>query len=574
MLLLKVVLAWAVLGVTAAAARSVAPATPFACGVWSGNVSATSASVVVRLNSAGQKVRLRASTEPDLTPAVWSSTAITTASAGNAVSLTVEGLIPDTDYYYGVEVDGVLRDEGASRGRLRTFPLGPGSFKIAFASCSDFRAADQSAFDAILAARPLLFIHMGDLHYSDTSSANPDDYRANYDAVLNQPNQAAMYRGVPLVYMWDDHDFCGNDSDVTSPGRAVARAVYQERTPHYPIAPAAGGTMAQAFTVGRVRIIVTDLRSAADPSTKKDDGAKTHLGIAQKNWFKQQLISARDAGFPLILWVCTNPWIGAGDAAHDTDNWSGYAAERTELANFIRDNRIQNLVLLSGDMHALAYDDGTHSDYATGGGAQLTVLHAASLTQNGSIKGGPYTSGPIPGGQQYGILEVYDRGGPSLACRFVGMHAHEGQKLSYIFSAAAPVATDLAIANTSTLTRLAAGDALVSGFVISGRVPRTILVRAVGPTLASYGITDPVMQPVLSLYHGATKMAASERWDASDDSASLLNDAFARAGAFPLNENGGDAALLLTLEPGAYSVRVKNAGPSAGATLVELYAVP
>lgn len=570
MLLRNVFLSW-VLGATIVAAQ---PMAPFASSVWSGNVTATSASVVVRLDSAGQKVRLHVSTEPDLNPAVLSGTATTAASSGNTVTLSVQGLVPDTDYYYGVEVGGVLRGEPVSRGRLRTFPLGRGSFKIAFASCSDFRAPDQSAFDAILAARPLLFIHMGDLHYSDTSTANPDDYRANYDAVLNQPNQGAMYRGVPVVYMWDDHDFCGNDSDATSAGREVARSVYKERAPHYPIASAAGGAMAQAFTVGRVRILVTDLRSAADPSSKKDTAAKTHLGIAQKNWFKQELISARDAGFPLILWVCTNPWIGVANSAADDDNWSGYATERAELADFIRDNRIRNLVLLSGDMHALAYDDGTHSDYATGGGAPLTVLHAASLTQNGSIKGGPYTSGAIPGGQQYGILEVYDGGGPSIACRFAGMHAHDGQKLSYIFSTSAAGSSNVAIANTSTLTRLAAGEALVTGFVISGSVPRTILVRAVGSTLASYGIADPVAQPVLSLQRGDTRLAANERWNEIEDATAVLNDAFGRAGAFPLNGNGGDAALLLTLDPGVYSVRAKNAGANAGTVLIELYNVP
>jgi phosphodiesterase/alkaline phosphatase D-like protein len=198
-----------------------------------------------------------------LKPALFSAIGTAAAAAGNTLTLTVQGLQPDTDYFYGVEVGGVLRTEPASRGRLRTFPLGTGSFKIAFASCSDYRVPNQSAFDAIAEERPLMFFHMGDLHYNDTDSTNPEDYRENYDAVLNHPVQSALYRNVALAYMWDDHDFSGNDSDTSAIGRDAARTVYRERTPHYPIA-AAGGTMAQSFTIGRVRVIMTDNRSDAE----------------------------------------------------------------------------------------------------------------------------------------------------------------------------------------------------------------------------------------------------------------------------------------------------------------------
>src|SRR3954469_2370662 len=116
---------------------------PFASSVWSGNVTPTSASVVVRLNSSSQKVRLDVSSNISLSTPILSSTATTAATAGNTVTLSVQGLQPDTDYYYGIEIAGALRTEPESRGRFHTFPLGRGSFRIAFASCSDFRMADQ-----------------------------------------------------------------------------------------------------------------------------------------------------------------------------------------------------------------------------------------------------------------------------------------------------------------------------------------------------------------------------------------------------------------------------------------------
>jgi hypothetical protein len=518
-------------------------------------------------------VRLQVSVNPSLTPAVFSSVVTTAASAGNTVTLSVQGLKPETEYFYGVEVGGVLRTETISRGRFRTFPLGRGSFKIAFSACGDFRKADQRAYDAIVAERPLLFIHMGDLHYMDTNSTNVEDHRANYDSVLNQPNQAALYRNMPIAYMWDDHDFCGNDSDGTAVGRDAARTVFRERTPHYPIA-SAGGTMAQAFTLGRARVIMTDLRSGSSPAAQRESASKSRMGSAQKAWFKQELISARDAGFPLVLWVSSHPWIMPAQLG--SDGWGGFATERTEIANFLRDNHITNVVMLSGDMHALAFDDGTHSDYATGGGAPIPVLQAAALTHTGAAKGGPFTGGPFLEGQQYGILEVFDTGGPSVACRFTGKRVGEGEKLSYIFSSSAAGGASTAMSNISMLARVSGGDdALTSGFVISGQNPRQVLVRAVGPSLSAFGLADALERPVLSVFQSNRLLVENGGWGLDADTITQLTAVFDRAGAFRFSEESSrDAAVVLTLQPGPYTMQVKSADGKAGAALLEVYDVP
>jgi phosphodiesterase/alkaline phosphatase D-like protein len=547
---------------------------PFIGGVWSGNVTPTSATVSVRLNTPGTRVRLQISQNENLSPAVFSSAVTTSATTGNTVKLTVQGLQPDTDYYYGIEVAGVLRPETVSRGRLRTFPLGRASFRLAFGSCGDFRHPDQRAYAAIMAERPLLFINIGDMHYSDTNSTVADEYRYNYDNILAHDVQGALYRNVPMAYMWDDHDFSGNDSDTNATGRDTARSVYRERVPHYPIA-SAGGAIAQAFTIGRVRVIMTDLRSASTSSWNKESPSKTKLGTAQKAWFKQELINARDSGFPLIVWVCTLPWISKAEVGDDS--WGGHATERTEIANFIRDNRITNLVLLSGDMHGLAFDDGTNSDYATGGGAPVTVLHAAALSSEPSAKGGPYAVGPIVGGQQYGILEVYDNGGPSVACRFLGTKVGEGRKLTQIFSGSVSGAKEQALVNISTLARItSASDSIVSGFVISGSSSRSVLVRAVGPTLSAFGVTDALKNPVLSVHQGERIVATNTAWSGATRAATQdLMDAFDRAGAFRLvDETSRDAALVVSLTPGAYTVQVKSGDGSPGAALLEVYDLP
>ena len=112
------------------------------------------------------------------------------------ISLDIAGLLPATDYNYGIEVDSVVRLENTSRGRFRTFPQGAGSFRLAFASCGDITDSDQRAYAAIAAEQPLLFIHLGDFTYSDTNTTLTDDYRRNYDNVLSHAIQGALYRSV------------------------------------------------------------------------------------------------------------------------------------------------------------------------------------------------------------------------------------------------------------------------------------------------------------------------------------------------------------------------------------------
>jgi len=562
-------------------------ASPFISGAWCGNVTPTSASVAIRLNAPGLRVRLRVSPQSGLSPAVFSPALTTVAESGNTVKLDVAGLQPSSDYGYEIEVDGVVRTETLARGRFRTFPQGAGSFRLAFSSCGDSRDPDQGAYEAILAEQPLLFVHTGDFHYNETNTIVAEDYRRNYDRALNSRDSGALYRGVPLAYMWDDHDFTGDDSNGTAIGAATVRSVYRDTVPHYPIT-VAGGTIAQAFTVGRARVIMTDLHSAASVAASAESATKSRLGATQKAWFKQELIAARDAGFPLIIWVNTSPWIGAAQLG--VDSWAGFSTERAELAHFLRDNRIKNLLMLSGDMHALAYDDGRNSDYAVGGGAPLVVLHAAPLTRLGGPKGGPYAAGPLIGIQQYGLLDVTDTGGPTVHVRYSGKRVGEGTKLSFQFVAstagivadsigsgrlsAVTSGADRAFVNVSTRARVAtAGDVLIVGFVVGGTAPRTILARAVGPSLAVFGITDALSRPTLTLHRGNVVIASNDDWTLTD--AARLFTAFDRVGAFRLLGGANpDAALLTTLAPGAYTLQVTGVGGAVGTVLLEAYDVP
>lgn len=131
------------------------------------------------------------------------------------------------------------------------------------------------------------------------------------------------------------------------------------------------------------------------------------------------------------------------------------------------------------------------------------------------------------------------------------------------------------VINISTRARVAGGgDEVIAGFVIEGQ-PRTVLVRAVGPTLARFGVAGPTPDPFLSVKRNGQTLQFNDNWWTRPDAAEI-RQASAMVGAFPLDDNSRDAARLLVLPPGAYTVHVQTASPEVpgGHVLVEVYSVP
>lgn len=128
--------------------------------------------------------------------------------------------------------------------------------------------------------------------------------------------------------------------------------------------------------------------------------------------------------------------------------------------------------------------------------------------------------------------------------------------------------------NISTRAIVAANGNLNPGFVISGTGKKTLLIRAVGPGLAAFGVTGTMADPVLTVYSGATVIATNDNWSANSTQATALRSAFTAAGAFGLTDGSKDAAVLLTLDPGSYTALVSGTGGGGGDTIVEVYEVP
>ena len=131
------------------------------------------------------------------------------------------------------------------------------------------------------------------------------------------------------------------------------------------------------------------------------------------------------------------------------------------------------------------------------------------------------------------------------------------------------------VINLSTRAYLQAGTgAVVAGFVINERA-RTVLIRVVGPTLGRFGIGSFIANPSLSVKQNGRTILANDDWSGSPDWDDVRRAA-AHVAAFPRDEGSRDAASLVILAPGAYTVIAESADPSrpAGDVLVEIYTVP
>jgi hypothetical protein len=134
------------------------------------------------------------------------------------------------------------------------------------------------------------------------------------------------------------------------------------------------------------------------------------------------------------------------------------------------------------------------------------------------------------------------------------------------------------LVNLSTRGAVGTGDdALFGGFYISGNESKKVLIRAIGPGLTTYGVTGVLADPMLKIYDSKSVLiAANDNWSTQTAPATSAEVAAASTatGAFPLAAGSADAAIVLTLQPGAYSAIVTGAGTTTGSALLEIYEVP
>lgn len=338
-------------------------------------------------------------------------------------AVEVAGLEPQTQYLYSVQITDPNLPNSYTTDLQGTFqtPAPEGtqfSFKIAAGACA-WTGSRSDVFKSIRQSQPdlQLFLHVGDFHYEDLDTSDMNKRLDAVSTVLKSAEQADMYGSLPLAYIWDDHDYLGNQEPgqtSTAISRKTALLSYQLAFPHYPLAAAAAvQTTAtndtadtkvaspipvyQAFTIGTVRFIVTDLLS--------ESNGTSIYSTQQRDWFFSELGQADQ--YDYVVWASSKPWIGSQTANNEDSVYGSWIAtefeqDRFELSNYITDvlggvDGPQNLIFVGGDAHMMAFDDGTNSYFgeeALDGSSivnSFPILQSAPLDRFGSVKGGPYS---------------------------------------------------------------------------------------------------------------------------------------------------------------------------------------
>lgn len=207
-----------------------------------------------------------------------------------------------------------------------------------------------------------------------------------------------------------------------------------------------------------------------------------------------------------------------------------------------------------------ANDDWTGDPALTAAFAQVGAFpYAAATSKDAGI------SQPLLAPANY-TLQVSDRGAGAGAVIAELYDATPGT----VFTSTTP-----RFVNASVLKQIGAGTTLTVGFVIDGTTHKTVLLRAIGPTLGlpPFNIPGVMVDPKLELFDNTTGLMIDENNDWAGTG--TLSAGFTSVGAFALaNASSRDAALLVTVAPGQYSVRVSGGPSGGGIAIVEVYEVP
>jgi len=129
---------------------------------------------------------------------------------------------------------------------------------------------------------------------------------------------------------------------------------------------------------------------------------------------------------------------------------------------------------------------------------------------------------------------------------------------------------EVRLINMSTRAKVMTGDGvMIGGFAISGTLPRAVVITAKGPSLAAYGIANPLANPVLTLVRSSDQaiLATNDDWTAAANAAQISASGFAPS-------NTHESAILITLNPGVYTAIVSGAGGATGTGIFEIYPLP
>lgn len=330
---------------------------------------------------------------------VQQGTAVAAPTLAHSVHVDVTGLAPATEYYYRFTAGG----EESPTGRTLTAPAadaGVDRVRFVHASCSNYEHGFFTAYRGIAADRPDFVLHLGDYLYeypaesgyvpstyepvrahTGAETVTLVDYRNRHALYKTDPDLQAAHAAAPWIVTWDDHEVENNyaaaisEDNVTGDTFLERRAAaYQAYYEHMPLRPSSLPTGADMQLYRAIRygslldVAMLDGRQYRSDQPCGDnftvrcpqalDPALTMLGPAQEQWVLGTL-DASTASWRTIgqQTMMAELDVSQTEAAFNLDQWDGYPAARNRLLQHVASRGIDNVVVLSGDIHSAWVND-------------------------------------------------------------------------------------------------------------------------------------------------------------------------------------------------------------------------
>lgn len=346
---------------------------------------------------------------------IGSGVLITDASSDYTVKVDATGLQPNKFYFYQFQANGYK----SVVGRTKTAPANDvDSLRFAVVSCANYESGffnvykslkERNDFDAVLCLGDYIYEYESG-GYGPNPIANRQwmpsneiislmDYRARYSTYHLDDDLRNLHQQFPFVIVWDDHEFADNawmNGATNHQPNEGSWAVRKENAKQaffewIPIRVTGTSDPYQVFRDLRygdlVEFIVLDTRihgrDIQDGTTGDivNDPNRQMLGADQFTWLGNRLDLSTTRWKVLAQEVMMAPLTAAGYAVNE-DQWDGYPAERERVFNHILANNIQNIVVLTGDIHTSWANDlpTSYYDSSTGDGSVGVEFVSPSVT--------------------------------------------------------------------------------------------------------------------------------------------------------------------------------------------------
>ncbi|MBZ9631345.1 alkaline phosphatase family protein [Salegentibacter sp. LM13S] len=308
-------------------------------------------------------------------------------------------------------------------------------YKIAFGSCNRQEKA-QPLWSAIIGEKPDLFLWGGDNIYADTEDMA--QLEADYQIQKNHPDYKKLWKTIPVLGTWDDHDYGENDAGKDWEYKDESQQLFLDFfdvPENDPRREREGVYYAEEFEEAgnSINVIVLDtryFRSNLEPSEKpgqryKINSKGTILGAEQWKWLENELNNST-ADYNVIL-----SSIQVLSAEHGFETWGNFPSEVEKLEKLFKTSEAKNVIILSGDRHISEFSEKKIEgwDYPLVDFTSSGMTHAYS-----DFSGEPnqYRVGEVVSDLSFGLLKFdFDSGQVKMEMRGVGNKLQQEYLVQY-----------------------------------------------------------------------------------------------------------------------------------------------